>query len=49
MKDAEIQRLQTSLQEVKQSEDQSNMIDNLRTDLQNMIEKNQRSTSKFAG
>lgn len=42
MKDGEIQRLQASLQE-RQTNDQSDLIDNLRTDLQNMIEKNQRS------
>jgi septum formation topological specificity factor MinE len=42
MKDAEIQRLQASLQE-RQADDQSSLIENLRTDLQNMIEKNQRS------
>ena len=42
MKDAEIQRLQASLQE-RQADDQSDLIENLRTDLQNMIEKNQRS------
>lgn len=46
MKDAEIQRLQSSLQE-KQAEDQSGVIENLRTDLQNMIEKNQRSERNY--
>jgi len=42
MKDGEIQRLQANLQE-RQANDQSDLIENLRIDLQNMIEKNQRS------
>lgn len=42
MKDGEIQRLQACLQE-RQANDQTDLIENLRTDLQNMIEKNQRS------
>ena len=42
LKDAEIQRLQASLQ-AKESEDQSMAIENLRTDMAALIEKNQRS------
>ena len=42
LKDAEIQRLQTSLQE-RELQDQSSVIDSLRSDLEAMIEKNQRS------
>ena len=42
MKDAEIQRLQASLQS-REAEDQSNLIENLRTDMTALIEKNQRS------
>ena len=46
MKDGEIQRLQANLQE-RQANDQSDLIENLRIDLQNMIEKNQRSKIFF--
>ena len=46
MKDGEIQRLQANLQE-RQANDQSDLIENLRIDLQNMIEKNQRSKHVF--
>ena len=42
MKDAEIQRLQASLQS-REAEDQSTLIENLRTDMTALIEKNQRS------
>ena len=42
LKDAEIQRLQASLQ-ARETEDQSAVIDNLRTDMAALIEKNQRS------
>ena len=46
LKDAEIQRLQASLQ-AKESEDQSVAIENLRTDMAALIEKNQRSKSQI--
>ena len=42
LKDAEIQRLQASLQ-ARETEDQSALINNLRTDMAALIEKNQRS------
>ena len=47
MKDAEIQRLQASLQS-REAEDQSTLIENLRTDMTALIEKNQRSRYSFS-
>jgi len=45
MKDAEIERLRSGQQQRQQEVDQAGVIENLRTDLNNLIERNQRSES----
>ncbi|WAR30992.1 CCD18-like protein [Mya arenaria] len=46
MKDSEIERLKASQQERQAANDQSELVENLRTDLNNMIERNQRKQSQ---